>query len=65
MSEWKSIESAPRDGTHVLIWDGSSCDVAWVGWTDREGDVWFNGDVVIRPTHFRPRPPPPTVEDER
>lgn len=66
MSEWKPIETAPKDGTRVLL---GRADEGWttVGSFDDERDEWwesntnwddFNG-APIYPTHWQPLPEPP------
>jgi hypothetical protein len=47
---WRPIESAPKDGTRVLLWDGRRQHVDW--WNHG----WWN---TSRPTHWQPLPPPP------
>lgn len=72
MSEWQPIETAPKDGTQVLITDGTGlCAVAsWedyaaelydgVGWRDA-GDMGWGGTVYHAPTHWMPLPSPPSA----
>ena len=64
MSEWQPIETAPKDGTRVLVyssWVVKATDIArWIGpphniWKrDREGDV-------VKATHWMPLPDPPAA----
>lgn len=64
--EWRTIESAPKDGTEVLIWDGASMVVAmWrpnllIPWRGTYGD----GDAAWEPTHWMPLPPAPKGETD-
>lgn len=63
LDEWQPIETAPKDGTLVLIFD-EKVDVymaSWInqsglhpkpGWIDAEGDP-------CEPTHWKPLPQPP------
>jgi hypothetical protein len=62
--DWQPIETAPRDGTEILVWGGGH-DVASVWWQDGDEDVWFNGDVIVHPTHWMPLPKPPAPIDAK
>lgn len=60
-TEWQPIETAPKDGTHVLAYDGSN--MTTVKW-DR--DYWalieqgyYAEDNEWWPTHWMPLPKPP------
>ena len=72
MSEWKPIESAPRDGTKIDLWVRRKRipDAFWVenddgtGWAVEESD-WHTGEAYHefidgRPSHFTPLPEPPS-----
>ena len=61
MSDWQPISTAPTDDEdrEILVWDGSGCDVVRIWWWDGGKPVWFNGDVVVKPTHWMPLPSPP------
>ena len=57
ISQWKKIETAPRDGTPILAADkGRFAYVAeWIpatGWIGADGMYW-------EPTHWMPLPEPP------
>jgi hypothetical protein len=61
--EWRTIESAPRDGTAVLISEAGDFipeiarwHVDLVGWMNEYSDR-----VSLSPTHWRPLPAPPTL----
>jgi hypothetical protein len=61
MNNWQPIETAPKDGTVVLIWSPSrgAC-AAW-----KKGRGWHTEPGVYhvsRPTHWMPLPDPPTGE---
>lgn len=68
MSEWKTIDSAPKDGTPFLATDGKLFEVlnqppgCELGvWAQiRPGTIW-SGSCVRHtdPTHWRALPPPP------
>lgn len=65
---WKPIDTAPKDGTTILVYTGPCCYVAkqnvipvhWSGWG---GGVWENstsgGKLSADPTHWMPLPPEP------
>jgi len=68
MSEWKSIETAPTDGTHILLVDAEDTPFAdrevCMGWWNLDG--WrdygvrgCNGQCDYAPTHWMPLPTPP------
>lgn len=71
-AQWQPIESAPRDGTRVLVCTGpvGAFKVRryyvthWLSRQhDRFGNGWsFDGDGFINPTHWRPLPPPPETK---
>jgi hypothetical protein len=64
--EWKTIESAPRDGTDILAWDGETLTVVCWDESLKATDApscWalynrFATDAV-EPTHWMPLPDPP------
>ena len=62
--EWRPIETAPRDGTTVLGWNGRWLEI--IMWHRRnaiEPAAWFGAhcDVnhIDQPTHWMPLPEPP------
>lgn len=62
--EWMPIESAPKDGTKLLVWDGyeitsAKYDPEYTWWeicVPSDGYVESN---CIAPTHWMPLPSPP------
>lgn len=67
MTDWRPIETAPKDGTRILSWSVGTtkhfAGYAVVAWSTRDC-VWFlddDGDRgdVIGLTHWHPLPPPP------
>ena len=66
MIVWQSIESAPLDGTEVLVWGNDCYAVAhWDSdvkqWRDFGEFGWggMHGDDGNQPTHWSPLTPPP------
>lgn len=60
---WLDIDTAPRDGRRILLWDGEWASAgAWVGY-DSMGWVMdcydFSKGEFPEPTHWMPLPPPP------
>ena len=69
MSEWKPIETAPRDGETILAFkpdERRSGDwMTAVYWSDDDylrGWVMVGGLHVAHPTHWMPLPTPPEVK---
>lgn len=66
---WLPIETAPHDGTVIIVGKASGAVMAWASnayWFDREYDDrgqycgWTDGfDTLSHPTHWMPLPPPP------
>ena len=72
---WMPIESAPKDGTTYLLWDGDYIRRgSWKkdpysdkeGWYDEHGDDFSTGSYYcpLTPTHFMYLPTPPTSEEK-
>ena len=63
MTEWQPIETAPMDGTDVLVWCGGPMFIACM-----EVGRWFfdrtDHSVKPLPTHWMPLPLPPKKGDE-
>jgi hypothetical protein len=59
-SEWQTIESAPKDGTQVLLWRETVYSARWLH-SEVMGPVWAtpDGHVIFRATHWMPLPTPP------
>ncbi len=63
MSDWRTIDSAPKDGTPFLVWRESNNTVCQV----QHFDAFGRDDQVIEPysgkfwkaTHWMPLPSPP------
>ena len=54
--EWQPIETAPKDGTRILMWSQKHSSVSYDSWADfcRMNNPSF--------THWMPLPPPPPSE---
>jgi hypothetical protein len=80
MGEWKPIESAPKDGTRILVFFGAM-GVHAVAWTEpsyADWEIWCvddnkHGPYALRgyndtgpraPTHWMPLPAPPKETDD-
>lgn len=72
MSGWQTMDSAPKDGTAVIVWNGFFTGEAYF-LEDETGGDWFwanthpndfDGGVDVRPpaTHWQPFPAPPEGE---
>ncbi len=67
MSEWMPIETAPREGTRILL--VSNGGAVWMGhWEGVVGRHAINGwtryncvDIGWNPDHWMPLPSPPTT----
>lgn len=71
--EWKTIDSAPRDGTWLLLYWPHWFHTPVTGYYDTRG--WGGGNVGwysdrmthadgVEPTHWMPLPPPPLTKDQ-
>jgi hypothetical protein len=73
MPDWQPIESAPRDGTRILVWGKIFPEHAVACWRPKgvlmegwESHPYSECDIVS-PTHWMPLPDPPhldTVQQE-
>jgi len=62
MSEWKEIETAPRDWTDIMAYVPDLCDAREVceAYFDTEVKRWKAPAFgIIKPTHWKPLPSPP------
>jgi hypothetical protein len=67
MTQWQSIETAPKDGTEIDVWcpeggEGYRVPDAW--WSSVDGHWLYAGQGnsmqwLTGPTHWMPKPPPP------
>jgi hypothetical protein len=59
---WQPVETAPRDGTHVLVTDGDIIEVC--AWLEEKWKVcWDHADFSVGgiPTHWMPLPAQPNT----
>lgn len=64
-SKWQSIETAPKDGTEILLY--SLGDIGVCYWRDDDvmaGWTWGLGKAFGRPTKWQPLPLLPAPESE-
>jgi len=54
---WHPIETAPKDGTNILVTDGKITVLGWHDEFDESEEPWCG--FVKWPTHWMPLPPPP------
>ena len=69
MTKWQLIETAPKDGTKILIyedlgWEKLIYVVRWVdAWVNPSIGAWLEADgeghATYDPTHWMPLPEPP------
>jgi len=67
--EWRSIETAPVDGTEIMVWVVKNSDRTPQGhllvWFDEHEEEWVNSQGAIRFsldfTHWMPLPEPPNA----
>lgn len=65
--KWMPIETAPKCGTYILVWNGESmtvCRWAFGCWTLAQTGSWSADDECYGPTHWMPLPKPPTEEND-
>lgn len=69
MTDWKPIETAPKDGAWLLLFGRHSRHAVNAMIVCRWcGDCWESSDdgygAYILPTHWMPLPPPPKKEEK-
>lgn len=63
IAPWEPIETAPKDGTRIVLWIVNEAQLACF-----EDGYWCGEDdqpVYGTPTHWLPLPPPPAQSEER
>jgi len=71
MTDWQTIDTAPKDGTEVLChygqaWGGETVVLAWFkDWNGKGNGAWVReGDNdYADPSHWMPLPEPPKEEE--
>jgi len=60
LAQWQPIETAPKDGTHVLLYREDWADDIAAGWYSHD---WMqsNGTWFLGATHWMPLPDPPAA----
>lgn len=69
---WQPIETAPKDGTPIMLFataEGFDAPVVTVGWLTVsrrwiEGTFYPNTPTTLIPTHWMPLPAPPATPAE-
>jgi hypothetical protein len=67
MTDWQPIETAPKDGTHILIYDayGECSVVYWFTYDNGNDCGWtYDGGDRFDPSHWMPLPDPPKETNE-
>ena len=70
MAEWQPMETAPKDWTHVLVYDHASaevCEAYYRAEHDTNDSCWCRANptpmdedsVLLEVTHWQPLPIPP------
>lgn len=75
MTDWQPIETAPRDGTPIIVWDGEIrtltvwgkvSHVPIYGFLEVVGCDFNDTDLMgPQPTHWMPLPLPPTNKEAK
>jgi hypothetical protein len=70
-SKWRPIDTAPRDGTRILVWDGFAHSCVNFRLKPDGSSTWevshernYDGSITLQSTkrtltHWQPLPPPP------
>jgi len=62
---WQTSDTAPRDGTHIIVIPYGDLQDLQVSWFIPEEDRWANWNWHSQPSHWMPMPEPPAGEDRR
>lgn len=62
-NEWQPIETAPKDGTDILVYEKYK-DSEYIVVASNHGFYWAfdDRDTEINPTHWMPLPEPPKTK---
>jgi hypothetical protein len=65
MADWQPIETAPKDGTDILVYRPKAnkyVPKVGVDWFDASylGGKWMKSNQYFQPTRWMPMPEPPT-----
>jgi hypothetical protein len=67
-SQWQPIETAPKDGTEVLLYEKGSINIGCYDWCEFENGSFKHwtglSDSLENPTHWQPLPTPPQEQGE-
>lgn len=55
--KWRTIDTAPHDGTEIMIWD--SLGFIAIAYWDRFVSGWYDGEITYTPSHWMSLPPGP------
>ena len=61
-SEWQPIETAPKDGTRIMLWLSGPIrrpKAIFGRWCPRYSGFWMTDVGGAKPTHWMPSPDPP------
>jgi len=62
MDDWNPIKTAPKDGTHILAWEGGYIFSVW--WDENSQNwkdiMWHN---PLAPSHWMPLPHDPIMQE--
>jgi hypothetical protein len=59
---WQPIETAPTDGTKILVWDGIAVEILWVRGDKKAWKHIITSEIkgkLYKPTHWMPIPEAP------
>lgn len=64
---WQPSDTAPKDGTEILVWCGGECAIAYFMYSQSNPTTcWFVNDHGVKErlvTHWQPLPAPPEVKE--